>query len=109
MKIRNGFVSNSSSSSFVVKLKRKPKDANDLKSLLKIKDDDIDSYYPGFYCDDDVTVDEVLGYIFRTFESARYNSGEFHFELSDGDGSVGAVAEFGSWFRNVEHSVESNH
>lgn len=109
MKTRSGFVSNSSSSSFVVKLKRKPNNINDLKSLLKINDDDIDSYYPGFYCDDEVEPHEVLEYILNAFNSARYSDGEFHFELSDGDGSVGAVAEFGSWFRNVEHSVESNH
>ena len=45
MKIRNGFVSNSSSSSFVVILKEEPKDVDHLHRLLHNTDEDIKYVY----------------------------------------------------------------
>jgi len=44
MKIRNGFVSNSSSSSFIIALKEKPKSKTELEGMLNTKDDDIVNY-----------------------------------------------------------------
>jgi len=111
MKVRKGFVSNSSSSSFVVSLRTAPISANDLKQLLNIKDDDddIESYYPDFSDSDEVSVDEVMQYIFSQMMDGNQIENEFHFSLSDGDGRVGAVAEFGNWFKNVSYDVKSNH
>ena len=44
MKIRNGFVSNSSSSSFIIALKEKPKSKTELAEMLTTNDDDIVNY-----------------------------------------------------------------
>lgn len=44
MKIRNGFVSNSSSSSFIIALKEKPKSKTELTEMLTTNDDDIINY-----------------------------------------------------------------
>lgn len=52
MKIRTGFVSNSSSSSFVVAFPHKPKDVDDLKKMLFGKQE---WHYVGYYSGDDDT------------------------------------------------------
>lgn len=55
MKIRQGFVSNSSSSSFVVGFYRKPKDVAELQQLL-FQEDQI---YPHPYDDEGIPVEKV--------------------------------------------------
>jgi hypothetical protein len=55
MKIRNGFVSNSSSSSFIVSFPKEPKSAEDVKEML-FGDE---KYYYGYYSDDFWTAEQV--------------------------------------------------
>ena len=64
MKTRNGFVSNSSSSSFVVLLPHKPKSVEDLKDMMFPMwswDDVIDNEY----VDKTMTIKEVVGRVFK--------------------------------------------
>ena len=66
MKLRNGFVSNSSSSSFIVNLGREmPKDNNELKKALGLEK------CVGW---DDVSIEEVLSKMFEKFR--QFNSRE---------------------------------
>jgi len=65
MKIRTGFVSNSSSSSFVVALPHKPKDVEDLKKMLFGKQE---WFYKGYSYNDedtDVSTQELAESVFR--------------------------------------------
>lgn len=76
MKIRNGFVSNSSSSSFVVAFPRIPKDANDVRNMLFSPEEEF-FYSP--YGDDYYNVIEVANTVWNDicnqivndFESAK--------------------------------------
>lgn len=64
MKTRNGFVSNSSSSSFVVLLPHKPKNVEDLRDMMFPMwswDDVIDDEY----VDKTMTIKEVVGRVFK--------------------------------------------
>ena len=68
MKIRSGFVSNSSSSSFVVVLEKKPNSPEELKNVL-FKDEKVVSYYE--YCK---TTEEVSQRIFKGIEQFEKDS-----------------------------------
>lgn len=68
MKIRSGFVSNSSSSSFVVVLEKKPKSPEELKNVL-FKDEEVVSYY-----DYIKTTEEVSQRVFNDIERFEKNS-----------------------------------
>jgi len=59
MKIRNGFVSNSSSSSFVVAFPSEPKDQEDLREMMFDSGERTISYYD-YSCDVERVVDEVF-------------------------------------------------
>lgn len=64
MKIRNGFVSNSSSSSFIIALPRRPTSADDLLTMLKL--DNPKDCIPGYYEEKDTpTVNDIIEYIFN--------------------------------------------
>ena len=65
MKIRTGFISNSSSSSFIVALPHKPKDAEDLKTMLFGKQE---WHYTGYSYGDqdtDVPTQEIAENVFK--------------------------------------------
>ncbi len=67
MKIRQGFVSNSSSSSFIIALPHKPTSTGDLLSMLKL--DNPEDCIPDYYEDNDKpTVDNILEYIMSKIE-----------------------------------------
>lgn len=68
MKIRSGFVSNSSSSSFVVVLEKKPNSPEELKNVL-FKDEEVVSYY-----DYSKTTEEVSQRVFNDIERFEKNS-----------------------------------
>jgi len=71
MKIRNGFVSNSSSSSFVVSFPEKPKDVNDVKRMLF----DADSKWFGNpYTHKKYSVEQVSGTVWNDLIKQRPNS-----------------------------------
>jgi len=77
MKIRNGFVSNSSSSSFIVLLKHKPKDVKDLMNML-FPDFEPDYQITGEIEDvvKPITVEEVCARVFQDIihkQKGRYN------------------------------------
>lgn len=74
MKKRNGFVSNSSSSSFIVFFPKEPKSAEDVKDILFDKDQKLYGYYDDFYPVDQVakTVwDDICGQKKNNFEEAQ--------------------------------------
>lgn len=59
MKIRNGFVSNSSSSSFIVAFPKKPETENELKDILFGKGYTIEEEYKNTYHDEKPTIDFI--------------------------------------------------
>jgi len=65
MKIRNGFVSNSSSSSFVVAFKKIPKSVEEVQKLL-FTDQALHSYYEHKY-----TTHEIAEQVFRDIQEHR--------------------------------------
>jgi len=64
MKIRTGFVSNSSSSSFVIDFPHKPKDAEDVKKMLFGKQE---WYYADIYAGEGITDVPTLGISEKVF------------------------------------------
>ena len=78
MKIRSGFVSNSSSSSFVVVLEKKPNSPEELKNVL-FKDEKVVSYY-----DYIKTTEEVSQRIFNDIESFEKDSSMLLEKIVDG-------------------------
>ena len=78
MKIRSGFVSNSSSSSFVVVLEKKPNSPEELKNVL-FKDKKVISYY-----DYSKTTEEVSQRIFNDIESFEKDSSMLLEKIVDG-------------------------
>jgi len=66
MKIRNGFVSNSSSSSFVVAFPKKPDTAEDVKEMMFGKQE---WHYAGYYSDTgDVPTKDIADAVFKEVE-----------------------------------------
>lgn len=71
MKIRNGFVSNSSSSSFIIGFRSKPKNAQDVQKIM----------FPNMACDDHITADysdgalHVVDVAQMIFEDIQNNKG----------------------------------
>jgi hypothetical protein len=62
MKIRTGFISNSSSSSFIVALPHKPKDVEELKKMLFGKQE---WHYTGYYSEGDSPTQQIAENVFR--------------------------------------------
>lgn len=81
MKIRTGFVSNSSSSSFVVAFPRKPESIADIKEFL-FGDRDADGSVT--YYDYNVTMDEVARQVFNDMQSVAMTTEEITEELNSG-------------------------
>jgi len=67
MKIRNGFVSNSSSSSFILKFDKMPESVNELKVMLYGENPPLLTTY---WDDDAISTDQVSKIIFNDIESA---------------------------------------
>lgn len=82
MKIRNGFVSNSSSSSFVVLFPREPKNASDVKDMLFTKDQNI--YYYDDYDKVNWTCDSVAEIVWRDICNQEKNDLEKAEEIISG-------------------------
>lgn len=70
MKIRKGFVSNSSSSSFVVAFPSIPESVEDVKKILF---DDDQRFYTSMYHDDAWTLDEVAEIVFNDIKEQTPN------------------------------------
>jgi hypothetical protein len=73
MKIRNGFVSNSSSSSFIVIFPRIPKSAEDVKNMLFKPNKKI---YKGLYGDEQYSVEEVAETVWKDIQEQKANDTE---------------------------------
>jgi hypothetical protein len=67
MKIRNGFVSNSSSSSFIVALNKKPESAQEVMSILDLPE------YISPYQDQVLPAERVAGLVFDDIQSYEHN------------------------------------
>jgi hypothetical protein len=96
MKIRNGFVSNSSSSSFIVIFPRIPKSAKDVKNMLFKPNQKI---YKGLYDDDKYTIEEVAETVWKDIQEQKVNDIELAIdELSrlsyDGDSEEPKYEDF---------------
>ena len=78
MKMRSGFVSNSSSSSFVVVLEKKPNSPEELKNVL-FEDEKIISYY-----DYSKTTEEVSQRVFNDIEKFEKDSSNLLEKIIDG-------------------------
>jgi hypothetical protein len=71
MKTRTGFVSNSSSSSFIIALPRRPNSANDLRHMLFDSSTTILDYE---YADEDIPVELVAEQVYRQIENKEPNN-----------------------------------
>jgi hypothetical protein len=138
MRIRTGFVSNSSSSSFIFALPNRPTDAKELKKLLFKTFDTIAPYDTVVTTDfaasaifekmNEVTIcptckrqnvdrdpydrDPYDGIYIRTInEFIEKNPNQVYYEINmaDEDGSFWCALEHGYTFRDVPHIVESHH
>lgn len=131
MKIRTGFISNSSSTSYVVKFSKEPKSIQDVKDALLSKPFEVDNCYgTGNY-----SQEEIAKEIFERIQSQERNKfrelidtysfkgKEFYnmkmdiennpdvayysFWFSSDDGSaLDASLRFGNVFRNLKHFIE---
>ena len=93
MKIRQGFVSNSSSSSFILKMERAPKDLEDFKSMLVL-----DSEYD--YYGNQVSQSSVINYIFRQLKNESASLKEILDEVT------GSIPEIPSAYGIAEEAAE---
>jgi len=75
MKIRSGFVSNSSSSSFIVSFKKVPENKNELRNLLFDKDQTMYQEFP---------IDKVIDTIWHNMENQKPNNKEQIIECING-------------------------
>lgn len=73
MKIRNGFVSNSSSSSFVVAFPKKPMTIKDVKEMLFGKEEYFPTYYPRDDQDKLILTTKIARTVFNDIKSQRPN------------------------------------
>ena len=94
MKIRNGFVSNSSSSSFLVAFPREPKSVEDVKEMLFVKgQNDYVNPWPEYARDDELfwSVDQVAEIVWTDIQEQGNPSEDELFECIDG-----------GWFESYE-------
>jgi hypothetical protein len=72
MKIRLGFVSNSSSSSFIIALPKKPKSANELLQMLKL--DNAEDCIPDYYRSEErPMINDIIEYIYNKITKPATN------------------------------------
>jgi hypothetical protein len=129
MKIRTGFVSNSSSSSFIVIFDKKPKSKEEVKKLLfpNKNDDDCLKCY-----DNSIPIGQITETVFKDLSNSKKVTQKELFALlehisckeilkqykdkwicklhyADEDDSFGCVMEHGEIFGNLKHFRISHH
>ena len=78
MKIRNGFVSNSSSSSFLVIFPKEPKSMEDVKKMLF---DEGQTHFSGLYSDEVFTVENVAETVWSDIKNQEKNDYDAAIEI----------------------------
>jgi hypothetical protein len=89
MKIRSGFVSNSSSSSFLVIFPREPKNEEDVKNMLFNRDQSLYGYYDDFF-----PIEQVAKTVWNDICSQEKNDIEGAIELLRSGGSDDAPSYY---------------
>ena len=112
MKVRNGFVSNSSSSSFIVKFPCELTSPQQVKELVFGDEDFItERFWDGEQKFSTATMAEII-YRDATSQKRTQLDKKLHryeFEFSDNDGRLFCVMEHGDIFHKFPYEYESHH